>query len=138
MRTCEGSMGGRGVPVSTCEMAQPARASASSSRSSGRTIRIAGALVLRPPAPGRHGRGRRRDYAQPGLKPAWKPAGCRSGLEADPGTVDGIAQPALDVPGQRPEARLHAVTAALGQARLAPGHDALEAGQAFAVLVQGA
>src|SRR5690554_540721 len=52
MRTWAGSIGARGVPVSTCEVAQPARASANSSRSSGRTIRMAKASFSNRP---RHG-----------------------------------------------------------------------------------
>src|SRR5690606_17203306 len=100
MRTCDGSIGARGVPVTSAELAQ-----AASSRQESRIgrMRMAGlfaafavtdsmpAMLRRRRAPRDEGR-----------------SACSA---SDPGPVHRLLQPALDVPGVGAEPHLHVVAA---------------------------
>src|SRR5690606_33224922 len=125
MRTCEGSIGGRGVPVSTCELAQAASSAMTAQSIAEARGRAMAAIPGGPPQVSDDPR-ERRATRTPGA----------SAL-ADTRPVDRIGQPALDMPGKRAEARVH-LEAAAGHAAAGRLHHAIEPGHAFAVLVERA
>src|SRR5690606_4707619 len=125
MRTCEGSIGGRGVPVSTCELAQAASSAMTAQSIAVATGRTMAAIPGGPPQVSDASRERR----------ATRKPGALALADARP--VDRIGQPALDMPGKRAEARVH-LEAAAGHAAAGHLHHPVEAGHALAVLVERA